>query len=132
MKIFYDGFCPLCCAEMKHIKRRDTHNNIELVDINSDQFHHNYPQLDWQALNNRIHVQLENGELVTGLDATHAAWKAVGRGWLYAPLRWPVIRIAADWAYNQFARNRYTISYLLTGKRRTCESGQCGMPQDKS
>ena len=64
--------------------------------------------------------------MVTGLDATHAAWQAVGRGWLYAPLRWPVIRIVADMAYNLFARNRYTISYLLTGRRRTCDDGQCG------
>lgn len=130
MIIFYDSYCPLCCAEMTHLKKRDHDNCIELVDINQPEFAERYPTLDWQALNNRIHAQLDNGEIVTGLDATHAVWQAVGRGWLYAPLRWPVIRHIADAGYNWFAKHRYTISYVLTGKRRTCDSGSCGLPGD--
>ncbi|MBU3021978.1 thiol-disulfide oxidoreductase DCC family protein [Aestuariibacter sp. A3R04] len=125
MKIFYDSTCPLCCAEMRHLKNRDGDNVIQLVDINGADFPRQYPQLDWHALNARIHVMLENGRLVSGLDATHAAWKTVGRGWFYAPLRWPLIRILADRAYELFAKHRYTISFLLTGKRRDCSSGQC-------
>lgn len=125
MKIFYDSTCPLCCAEMRHLKKRDSESVIDLVDINSVDFPERYPQLDWHALNARIHVMLESGRMVSGLDATHAAWKAVGKGWLYAPLRWPVIRIFADVAYSLFAKHRYTISFLLTGTRRDCSSGQC-------
>ncbi len=131
MKIFYDSYCPLCCAEMSHIKKRDQHDRIQLVDIQDPAFSEHYPRLDKAQLDARIHVELDNGEMVSGLDATHAAWQAVGRGWLYAPLRWPVIRIVADMAYNLFARNRYTISYLLTGRRRTCDDGQCGYRTDK-
>ncbi|MCV2884687.1 DUF393 domain-containing protein [Aestuariibacter sp. AA17] len=120
IKIFYDGLCPLCQAEMNALKKRDTHNALQTVDIQSPDFVQAYPQLDWQALNARIHAMLPDGTVVTGLDATHIAWKAVGRGWLYAPLRWPVIRWFADAAYTFFAKHRYTISYWLTGKKR-CE-----------
>jgi len=39
---------------------------------------------------------------------------------LYAPLRWPLIRHVADYAYSLFARHRYSISYWLTGQKRGC------------
>ncbi|HAM20566.1 MAG: DUF393 domain-containing protein [Pseudomonadota bacterium] len=121
MIIFYDGYCPLCIAEMRHLRKRDKHNKLTLVDIQAPDFSNRYPTMDWHALNARIHGLREDGTLITGLDVTHEAWKAVGMGWLYAPLRWPVIRLVADAFYNVFAKHRYTISYLLTGKKRQCD-----------
>ncbi|BCO20440.1 MAG: DUF393 domain-containing protein [Pseudomonadota bacterium] len=121
MIIFYDSYCPLCMAEMRHLKKRDKHNRLTLVDIQAPDFASRYPSLDWQALNARIHGMTDDGIVITGLDVTHLAWKAVGMGWLYAPLRWPGIRIIADGVYNIFAKHRYTISYWLTGKKRTCD-----------
>lgn len=118
MIIFYDGHCPLCRTEMRHLKKHDTDQQIQFEDIQDDDFSQRYPQLDWEALNNRIHVQQTDGTLISGLDATHAAWKLVGKGWLYAPLRWPLIRHVADVAYKGFARHRYTLSYWLTGQKR--------------
>ncbi|NDV92548.1 DUF393 domain-containing protein [Alteromonas sp. 345S023] len=120
MIIFYDGYCPLCKAEMRHLQKRDKHNALTLVDIQSTAFASNYPQLDFHALNARIHGMLDDGRMITGLDVTYQAWKVVGMGWVYAPLRWPVIRVFADWGYVKFAKHRYTISYLLTGKKRSC------------
>ena len=118
LKIFYDGFCPLCLIEMRKLQSTDQHSALAFVDIQQPGFKEAYPELDWHALNAVIHVQLPDGALVTGLDATHMAWKAVGKGWVYAPLRWPVIGWFADRFYRIFARNRYAISYLLTGKKR--------------
>ncbi|MDB2331683.1 DUF393 domain-containing protein [Alteromonas sp.] len=131
MIIFYDSYCPLCMAEMRHLKKRDKADSLTLVDIQDPGFSAEYPNLDYDALNARIHAMLPNGEIITGLDVTHQAWKAVGVGWLYAPLRWPVIRIFADWFYTVFARHRYTISYLLTGKKRSCARCIPGEPNDK-
>ncbi|WP_421132451.1 thiol-disulfide oxidoreductase DCC family protein [Alteromonas sp. A079] len=131
MIIFYDSYCPLCMAEMRHLKKRDKTDSLTLVDIQDPQFSAEYPELDYDALNARIHAMLPSGEIITGLDVTHQAWKAVGVGWLYAPLRWPVIRIFADWFYTVFARHRYTISYLLTGKKRSCARCVPGEPNDK-
>lgn len=131
IKIFYDGLCPLCAAEMKKLKAYDTEQCIQFVDIQMTDFSQQYPALNWDALNARIHVQKENGELVTGLDATYFAWESVGKGWLYSWLRWPVIRWLADGFYAFFARNRYTISYLLTGQKR-CATCVVQSEKDKS
>lgn len=122
-KIFYDSYCPLCMLEMRKLKSLDVRSNIEFVDIHAPNFGSDFPNLDWQTLNDRIHAQLADGSIVTGLDATHEVWKQVGKGWIYAPLRWPVIRWFADKFYNIFARHRYRISFWLTGKPR-CSSCQ--------
>nr|WP_136252641.1 DUF393 domain-containing protein [Ningiella ruwaisensis] len=119
--IFYDGLCPLCDIEMRHLKKRNTEGKLRFEDITADDFSKRYPHLDWDALNNRIHGMEEDGELIVGLDVTHRAWSLVGYGWLYAPLRWPIIRHVADKFYLVFAKHRYKISYYLTGKKR-CET----------
>ena len=126
LTIFYDGLCPLCRAEMNKLEQLDSDNNLSFVDIQQEGFSQRHPGLDWQALNARIHGQLPDGRLISGLDVTYLAWKSVGRGWVYAPLRWPVIRWVADWLYLGFARYRYQISWLLTGQKRcdTCVSGR--------
>jgi predicted DCC family thiol-disulfide oxidoreductase YuxK len=127
LQIFYDGFCPLCVAEMNKLKACDEGGKLAFVDIQHQDFGAAYPELDWQALNAVIHVQLADGSLITGLDAAYLAWKAVGKGYLYAPLRWPVVRWFADGLYLIFARHRYIISFLLTGQRRCqqCNLGVC-------
>lgn len=127
--VFYDGACPLCMAEMRHLMKRNKKKVLKFVDINQPTFQLEYPELDKQALNARIHGRWDSGEMLTGLDVTYAAWKQVGMGWLYAPLRWPIIRFFADKAYIVFARHRYKISYWLTGQRR-CETDVC-MPNKR-
>lgn len=124
LTIFYDGFCPLCVAEMSKLRKLDKAQKLAFEDIQQADFSARYPGLDWHALNFKIHALQADGNLLQGLDATHQAWKLVGHGWLYAPLRWPIISWFADRAYLFFARNRYQISYWLTGQKR-CDSNQC-------
>lgn len=122
--VFYDGACPLCMAEMKQLMKRNIEQKLAFVDINHPSFPIEFAELDRAVLNARIHGRWANGKMLTGLDVTYTAWKQVGRGWIYAPLRWPIIRYFADYAYLFFARHRYRISYLLTGKNR-CENDTC-------
>ena len=125
LTLFYDGYCPLCLAEMNKLRQYDEKGLLAFVDINSSEFSLNFPALSWQKLNARIHGQLSDGRLISGLDVTYLAWKLVGKGWLYAPLRWPMIAWLADRCYLFFARYRYQISYILTGKKRLSESSHC-------
>lgn len=118
LTLFYDGMCPLCQKEMQHLIKYNRDQRLAFVDIMDPDFSKQYPHLDWDALNNRIHGEFSDGRIVTGLDCTYWAWKLVGKGWVYAPLRWPVIRWFADLAYNIFAKHRYKISYWLTGQER--------------
>ncbi|MFT6085154.1 MAG: putative DCC family thiol-disulfide oxidoreductase YuxK [Glaciecola sp.] len=124
--LFYDGLCPLCEKEMTHLIKRDKDKKIVFEDISLPDFSQRYPDLCLQELNARIHGQLDDGTMITGLDVTHKAWSLVGVTWLYAPLRWPVIRWFADKLYLVFAKHRYKISYWLTGKKR-CESNRCNL-----
>ena len=119
LTIFYDGSCPLCCFEIKHLQKRDHDQRLSFEDITAPEFSQRYPSLDWYSLNERIHAFDSQGNCFIGLDATYEAWRLVGRGWLYAPTRWPVIRFFADKCYLLFAKHRYRISYWLTGQART-------------
>ena len=95
---------------------------VALSDINEDGV---------KAAADEINKKYPGQAFAYRLDVTHEAWKAVGVGWLYAPLRWPLIRHVADAFYNVFAKHRYTISYLLTGKKRQCDRCIPGEPNEK-
>ncbi|RUO77682.1 thiol-disulfide oxidoreductase DCC family protein [Idiomarina seosinensis] len=116
--IFYDGGCPLCIKEMRHLKKLDAGQKIQFENINEDDFNRRFPEVNIEKANAYLHGRLDSGEMVYGLDVTHAAWSQVGKGWCIAPLRWPVIGWFADKAYLFFARHRNRISKLLTGEAR--------------
>ncbi|MGS2722018.1 thiol-disulfide oxidoreductase DCC family protein [Paraglaciecola aestuariivivens] len=118
LTIFYDGFCPLCQKEMNKLAQLDNANKISFVDIQQPNFAKKFPELDWQALNARIHGKLADGTIISGLDVMYLAWVLVDKAWVYAPLRWPLTRHLADYLYRVFAKHRYFISYLLTGQKR--------------
>ncbi|HET8817415.1 MAG TPA: DUF393 domain-containing protein [Pseudidiomarina sp.] len=116
--IFYDGGCPLCLHEMRQLRKRDPDHRIQIEDILADDFPQRFPQIDPVQADRMLHGQLADGTVIYGLDVTHKAWSLVGRGWLTAPLRWPLIRVLTDWIYLWFARHRNTISRVLTGNER--------------
>lgn len=112
--IFYDGTCPLCVKEMTALRKQDEDRQLLLVDIHEQQFL-DYPYIDGNEASAMLHALDEDGKLLLGLDVTYQAWSRVGKGWLYAPTRWKLIKPLADRFYLFFARNRYSISRLLTG-----------------
>ena len=96
LKIFYDGGCPLCLSEMKHLMKLDQQQKIDLVDINQESFQAKYPNINREKADRILHGQLANGKILLGLDVTHKAWNLVGKGKWIAIIRWPIIRIFAD------------------------------------
>ncbi|PKF79802.1 DUF393 domain-containing protein [Vibrio sp. vnigr-6D03] len=127
LTIFYDGTCPLCKAEMDQLKRFDTHQRLVLEDLYQPDFSHKYPNISVTDANRILHALDDNNQLLLGLDVTQAAWNAVGEKPWVNWLRKPYIRPVADWVYLRFAKHRYTISWLLTGKRRN-DCDQCRLP----
>lgn len=132
LKIYYDSFCPLCAIEMKHLITADKLNHLELIDLHQQNFQYLHPQINKAEAMNILHAEFINEgkppELLLGLDVTHKAWSLVGRGWRTGFLRWPIIKPIADTLYRFFARHRYSISKVLTGKSRldaSCSSGYC-------
>lgn len=121
LKIFYDGGCPLCLSEMKHLLKLDQQKKIELVDIHQDEFEKKYPHIIREEADKILHGELADGTILLGLDVTHKAWSLVGKGQWIVILRLPFISLIADFAYLQFARHRHFLSRLITGKER-CKS----------
>lgn len=122
LTIFYDGVCPLCVAEMKRLAKLDKKLQLQFVDVQQPEALQAFSRISKSASLERLHGINQDGEVLQGLDVTYEAWRLVGKGWLVAPLRWPVLSWFADKAYLWFAKHRYRISGLLTGKSR-CE--QC-------
>ncbi len=121
LTVFYDGGCPLCVKEMRQLHRQDRKGQIRFENINAVDFEQRYPQVNVGKANQYLHGQVASGEMIYGLDVTYRAWSLVGRGWMIAPLRWPILRWFADQAYLFFARHRNRISKLLTGKERCAQ-----------
>ncbi|MGQ4275620.1 thiol-disulfide oxidoreductase DCC family protein [Pseudidiomarina sp. E22-M8] len=124
--LFYDGGCPLCVREMRHLKSLDEGKHLQFESIWAADFAERFPEVDVAEANQILHGKASNGQMLYGLDVTYAAWSAVGRGWLIAPLRWPGIRWFADKGYLSFAKHRNRLSKLITGKAR-CE--QCSLDE---
>ncbi len=118
MTIFYDGYCPLCVAEMRQLQQYDKQGELAFEDIQAGDFAERFPQIDPLAADRILHGLLADGRLVLGLDVSCRAWSMVGQKRWLRVLRLPLIRLIADACYRFFAKNRYQISFLLTGRRR--------------
>lgn len=121
LTLFYDSQCPLCVAEMKQLSGFDHARRINIVDIQSPSLIIDYPMIDVDDATDILHGLLPDGRVITGLDVTCRAWQLVGRHRWLKLLRLPVMRQLSDLVYLLFARYRYSISWLLTGRAR-CEA----------
>tara|TARA_R110002167_G_scaffold151133_2_gene344987 strand:+ start:269 stop:679 length:411 start_codon:yes stop_codon:yes gene_type:complete len=124
LRVYYDGLCPLCLSEIRHLRRLDLQGNLDLQDINSGDFQTRFPHIDKIAADRVLHGELRDGTLVKGLDVTCMAWQLVGKGHWFAFLRWPLIRPFADFGYRFFARHRHRISGWF-GRAPICEDDRC-------
>lgn len=128
LNIFYDGNCPLCAAEMSHLKKFDTDNLITLIDIHQPDFEALYPNVQFSDAMKILHGHY-NGQVLLGLEVTHRAWTLVGKGFWVAPLNWPVIKTVSHWVYLGLAKYRHQISSFLAKtfnmKTIDCGTGTC-------
>jgi len=101
--LYYDGACPLCAREMKHLSKLK-HESLDLVDIHSIEFTQGMPSKATLLLN----LHLKRGDKwITGADANVAAWQHTSVGFLWRWLRWPVIRLIVDPIYAFWAKRRF-------------------------
>lgn len=128
LTIFYDGNCPMCHAEMQHLKRVDDNNRIALVNLHSLEFRELYPDINFDEAMRILHGRY-NGKQLLGLEVTHRAWTIVGKGFWVAPLNWPIVKTVSHWVYCLVAKYRHPISVFLSKVfgvgRQQCESGVC-------
>lgn len=128
LTIFYDGNCPLCVAEMNHLKQYDKDKLITLINIHNEDFTQLYPNIDFTNAMKILHGTYQ-GRLLLGLEVTHRAWTIAGKGFWVAPLNWPVIKPLSHLVYLCLAKYRHPVASffatLLGLKTTHCHSGTC-------
>jgi len=121
LKLLYDGDCPFCRREVDWLKRYDRDGRLATEDITQPSFRAEDYGLTQEAVMGVLHAIMPDGRVLRRVEAIREAYRAVGLGWIVAPLSWPVIGWIADIAYGAFARNRVALGRLWG---RNCE-GAC-------
>jgi len=126
-RVFYDGACPLCNAEMKLLRRWDRAQRLNLIDIAAPGYDDQAWPVSIAQMNALLHVRLPDGTWQTGMAATRHIYRVVGRGWMLAFTGWPLLSRVFDRAYAWFAHHRMPISarvgkYFGTPR---CSRGTC-------
>jgi predicted DCC family thiol-disulfide oxidoreductase YuxK len=99
--LYYDGKCPLCAKEIYWLNKLKN-NQLELVDLWGADI-----EVTQNEMLKILHLRTPTGEWKKGLDANVTAWGHTPIGFLFKPLRWPLIRQVADTLYYKWANNRF-------------------------
>jgi predicted DCC family thiol-disulfide oxidoreductase YuxK len=124
VRVFYDGNCSVCSAEIEHYLRKDQNSRLVGVDISSHDFNpalYNIPVADFMY---ELHVIDNSGYVYRGVESFWAIWQAFPASTLYGFLgsvvTAPLLNLAARLLYKGFARVR---QYLP--KKHDCKNGSC-------
>ncbi len=107
LTLLFDGACPLCQREVSFLRSRDILSRIAFVDIDSPSYDPElYNKISYRDAMGRIHAITASGEVLKGIRVFQEAYQLIGLGWVYAPTRWPVIGVLADFFYQAWAQWR--------------------------
>ena len=107
----FDGGCPLCLRETKFLKKKDVSNKINFVDINNDNYNPLlYQDITYTEAMSTLHGILENGDIIKGLDVLAYAYKLIGLGWVYYPLKIKFLSPLLRLFYQYWAKYRLKIT----------------------
>ncbi len=104
--LYYDGACPLCRTEISHLEKTSD-AQIEFRDVHALEL----DKAEAETKLKMLHLETSSGDVLKGLDANVAAWQHTRWGFLFKPLRWPVIRQIADAVYGYWAIKRFDRLY---------------------
>jgi len=112
--VYHDGECPICNVEINAMKRIDKAKRIKWVDISKDQAALDAAGLSYQQTMDRIHVQDENQQMVTGALGFMSVWQHLPYFRRLVPVikHTPGLMWLMEKAYVLFAKYRLK----LTGK----------------
>jgi predicted DCC family thiol-disulfide oxidoreductase YuxK len=80
--VYFDGFCPLCSAEINHYASRDGGDQLTFVDVSGRDAALGAGLSSGNAMR-RFHVRLPDGTLLSGARAFVAVWASLP-GWAWA------------------------------------------------
>lgn len=124
LRVFYDGSCSVCAAEIKHYLGQEHGGKLLAVDISAPGFAPEPFGLSLAACMDELHAIDSRGRVYRGVEAFWAIWQAFPAvavyGLLGAIVTMPLVNPVARLLYRGVARVR---RYLP--KSHTCSSGTC-------
>lgn len=116
LTVLYDGACPLCMREIRHVKslaeRRDD-SALHFVDVSSGSSDCLAFADDRDKLLARFHVQRSDGSRLSGAEAFVAMWARLpGWRWLARLARLPGGLTMFELAYRGFLRVRPGLQWI--------------------
>lgn len=125
LRIFFDGSCSVCAAEMAAYRRRDEVGRLEFIDISAPGFDPTPYGITRSAFMHELHAIDRGNRVYRGVAAFVAIWQtfpaATRYGFLAALVTLPGVHPLARLAYWSFAR----IRKFLPKKGGVCEDGTC-------
>ena len=107
----FDGGCPLCLRETKFLKKKDSSNKINFIDINNDSYNPSlYKDISYVEAMSNLHGILENGDIIKGLDVLAYSYELIGLGWVYYPLKIEFLAPLLRLFYQYWAKYRLKIT----------------------
>ena len=107
----FDGGCPLCLRETRFLKKKDSSNKINFIDINNDGYNPSlYKNISYEEAMSNLHGILENGDIIKGLDVLAYSYELIGLGWVYYPLKIEFLAPLLRLFYQYWAKYRLKIT----------------------
>jgi predicted DCC family thiol-disulfide oxidoreductase YuxK len=122
LTILYDGSCSFCRGSIVRLRRFDTHNRVETLDLHDPAAQSCFPQIDREQAMRLMQAVDSRGRVWSGADAWARiglllpGWKLVAWLLLVPGIRWIAARV-----YGWIARNRYRWNPAV------CEDGTCAV-----
>ncbi len=105
--LLFDGGCPFCLREISFLRKRDSSNCIEFVDIDDPGYDPKlFKGISYREAMGRIHAITSSGEVIRDIRVFQEAYRLVGLGWVYAPTRWPAVSFFVNSFYIFWAKRR--------------------------
>lgn len=116
IKVFYDGLCVVCSAEINHYKKMKGHEKIAFIDITGPEFNAVQENLDPVKIHKHLHAKDADGKVYIGVDTFILIWSHLPKlNWLARLAEKSFAKKVLEFNYALFVRIR---PYL---PRRSCE-----------
>ena len=124
--VIYDGFCSLCVASVRLLRRLDWGHRLTYSDAqNGADLETRFPHVDRAAVLGAIHVVTRDDRVLVGYEAVRYVLRYLPALMWLAPLLYlPGVTWLGPRVYGYVAAHRYQFNRLL-GLPAACDSDAC-------
>lgn len=118
--VLYDGSCRLCISATDQLRKLDTEDALDWLNMREDAVRARFRGIDWRRAEEEIHLVRTDGRLRVGVDAVREISEMIGGDVGKAAsvaLDLPGVRQAADVIYSIVAANRHHLMSKVDAKK---------------